>query len=361
MKRHLAGGDMNRTMLLNAAVALGFVAATVAPSLLAIGCTGASDTSAFAVRGSSTVAVTPTSGKPLRPLGPLNRQLPAGLHALDLVALNPANTGPALSRRKPTVLNGGWVAYATAAPADQPSYYGWSGSDVFITRPGGQPKLVAGRGSRGEIWNVCPAFSPNGRMLAFGRRTTHGRTIRVVGVGSDGTIGPPRITLAVPQINELAPCPKWSADSSRIAYVDTRQKLVVRGLDGSRQPRRVGDPRLGDFNQDDSPAVGPSGLLVARRESASASGMGCVFVVSRSNGSHTRVISDQPCSYAIGGWSPDGRKLLVMRDVGGGFTMRAVSVDAPFTSTPIATNVPVNNARSWPGYGDVSWQPIPRR
>jgi hypothetical protein len=170
MKKHVAGGDMNRTMLLNAAVALGFVAATVAASLLAIGCTGASDTSAFAVRGSSTVAVTTTSGKPLRPLGRLNRQLPAGLHALDLVALDPANTGPALSRRKPTVLNGEWVAYATAAPGDQPRYHGWFGSDVFITRPGSQPKLVARRGRRGEIWNVCPAFSPNGRMLAFGSR-----------------------------------------------------------------------------------------------------------------------------------------------------------------------------------------------
>jgi hypothetical protein len=41
--------------------------------------------------------------------------------------------------------------------------------------------------------------------------------------------------------------------------------------------------------------------------------------------------------------------------------MRAVSVNAPFTSTPIAINVRVNHARSWPGYGDVSWQPISRR
>ena len=48
-----------------------------------------------------------------------------------------------------------------------------------------------------------------------------------------------------------------------------------------------------------------------------------------------------------------------MRDVGGGFTMRAVSVDAPFVWTTVVDYVVVNNARSWPGYGDVSWQPIP--
>jgi hypothetical protein len=47
----------------------------------------------------------------------------------------------------------------------------------------------------------------------------------------------------------------------------------------------------------------------------------------------------------------------VMRDVGGGFAMRAVSVEAPFASTFVA-DARVNNARSWPGYGDVSWQPI---
>jgi len=50
-----------------------------------------------------------------------------------------------------------------------------------------------------------------------------------------------------------------------------------------------------------------------------------------------------------------------MSDVGGnGFMMRAVSVDPPFTSMLIVDFVPVNNARSWPAYGDVSWQPAPQ-
>ena len=59
-------------------------------------------------------------------------------------------------------------------------------------------------------------------------------------------------------------------------------------------------------------------------------------------------------------WSPDGRKLLVMQDVGGvNFTMFAVSVDAPFESVPVVEMVRVNHARSWPGRYDVSWQPRP--
>jgi Tol biopolymer transport system component len=291
----------------------------------------------------------------------------SAIAALSLIVLSSAVASGALTQplspghRQPRdhVRNGEWIAYATAAPGDHQRYYGWSGSDVFITRPGGQPKLVAGRGTRREIWNVCPVFSPNGRMLAFGRRTPHGQTIRVLGIASHGRIGPPRITLAVPDVSQHAGCPKWSANSSRLAYLDTRGKIIVRGLDGSRQPRRAGDPRLGDFNQSDRPAVGPGGYLVARLESLNLSPPGCTVVVSRPDGSNKRVIADQ-CGYAIGGWSPNGRKLLVMRDVGGGFSIRAVSVEPPYASKTVVAYVRVNNARSWPHYGDVSWQPLPR-
>jgi len=38
----------------------------------------------------------------------------------------------------------------------------------------------------------------------------------------------------------------------------------------------------------------------------------------------------------------------------------AFSVNAPFTATPIVVGVRVNNPRSWPGYGDVSWQHVLR-
>ena len=243
-----------------------------------------------------------------------------------------------------------------------PSYYGGKGSDVFVTEGERSPDpRRLNRPGDLQSRNVCPVFSPDGTKLAFGRRAPHRRTIRVVGLASHGRIGPPTLALAVPHISLRAPCPKWSADGSRLAYLDTRHKVVVRGLDGSRQPRRAGDPRLRDFNRSDGPAVGPGGHLVARREALNVNALLCGLVVSRPDGSNRRVISDQPCSYAIGGWSPDGHKLLVMRDIGGGFAMRAVSVNAPYTATTVAAYVRVNNARSWPSYGDVSWQPIPRR
>ena len=49
-----------------------------------------------------------------------------------------------------------------------------------------------------------------------------------------------------------------------------------------------------------------------------------------------------------------------MYDVSGrDFTMFAVSVRAPFTMVPVVERVRVNHGRSWPGRGDVSWQPRP--
>jgi hypothetical protein len=96
--------------------------------------------------------------------------------------------------------------------------------------------------------------------------------------------------------------------------------------------------------------VSPTGDLIARPGPDGT-------IVSRPDGSDQRVIKGS--YYASGGWSPDGRKLLFMQDVGGGFTMSAVSVDAPFTAPTVVPYTRVNNARSWPGYGDVSWQPAP--
>src|SRR5690349_14646342 len=61
---------------------------------------------------------------------------------------------PAAAEMGPVVRNGDWIAYATA-PASGDNRGGLVGSDVYITRAGGRPRLVAGRGS-GKIWNVCP-------------------------------------------------------------------------------------------------------------------------------------------------------------------------------------------------------------
>jgi Tol biopolymer transport system component len=258
--------------------------------------------------------------------------------------------------------NGGWIAFAThergVGDTSNPQYR--SGSDVFVTSIGRRPKLVAGRGSHDAIWNECPTFSPNGRMLAFARVTgtqswkagTVRSTIVVVRIATRGPMRAGRLVLKVPH-GALA-CPRWSGNSSRLAYLD-RGKVVILGLDGSGRHRAKGDPTIRDFRTSGNKIVSPTGELIARLGDSS-------IIISRPDGTTRNTIPDNlegyP-SYAIAGWSPDGRKLLLMKDVGGGFQMRAVSVDSPFASETVVSYVRVNGERSWPGYGDVSWQPDP--
>jgi hypothetical protein len=190
-------------------------------------------------------------------------------------------------------------------------------------------------------------------MLAFARKAPGGSSIVVVGASMrDGELSTTRAVLKV--LGRRARCPRWSSNSARLAYIDGSGKVVVRGLHGLRRRWAKRDPKIHDFVQNKPELISSTGKLVASLSDSR-------IVVSRPDGSQRRVIQDYPPSYAIAGWSPDGRKLLVMRDVGGGFMMRAVSVEAPFDSTSLFAYVRVNNERSWPGYGDVSWQPIPRR
>lgn len=283
----------------------------------------------------------------------------------DAVAAVPKRTlasslaGSATRDSALTVRNGDWIAYSTVphgnqAPRDGPDYL--TGSDVFLVRQGHEPILVAGRGD-GETWNVCPAFSPDGTKLAFSTKSQGRLSVSVVRMTRAGVSAAGRVDLDVIGRGN-APCPMWSTDGSRLTYVRAG-KVVVRGLDGSTRRARAADPVRADFRARYADSLtSPAGDLVARREDPA-----CVVIVERPDGSGRRALQVGPagqtiCPYAVAAWSPDGRRLLVMFDTSGrNFTMIAVAVNAPFKQVPIVEGVRVNHARSWPGRGDVSWQP----
>jgi WD40-like Beta Propeller Repeat len=267
--------------------------------------------------------------------------------------------------RAETPRNGVWIAYSTAPAGNQTCCSGpLSGSDIFVVQPGLAPKLVAGRGS-GSIWNVCPAFSPNGRLLAFGHKSPRGASIDVVAVSRYGTVVRHRIVRMTSKARgTYASCPMWSADGKRLAYLDTGGKVVVMTLDGAPRLPRAGDPVAKDFarlvesSPDGNTLVSPDGALVARNGPVRG------LVVRRRDGSRERVI-DPGCNCWIAGWSPDSRTLLLMDDTDGThFTLIAVPVNAPAKAFRVVVGVEVNHPRlqhvgPWPGHGDVSWQPKP--
>jgi hypothetical protein len=255
----------------------------------------------------------------------------------------------------PSIAANGWIAYSTdrqPAPGHTSANAHTDGSDIYLVRAGVAPRLIASR-EGGKIWNVCPAFSPDGLRLAYGVDAEERRSVIVDGVDGNGSITA-TIRLPVPGVG-LAVCPRWSSDGTHVGYLDG--SVVVRGLDGSTLAAGPGDPKITDFTQP-STLLSPQGDRIAWLECNQQGGVVEVAPPPDRLGAHAIPLTTG-CPYALPTWSPDGHQVLVMQDVSGiDFTMLAVGVDSPYEVDTIVSFVHRNSSRDWPGWGDVSWQPL---
>jgi hypothetical protein len=280
----------------------------------------------------------------------------------------------------------GWIAFSTQPgfPEAMHECCG-SGGDIYLVREGIASRLIVSRGSANTS-NVCPAFSPDGRTLVYGHRDGGSRALILLAVHADGSVSE-TARLDVPEGSNV-PCPRWSTDGTRLAYLDGLSRdgvplghpasVVVRGLDGSTVVPGPTDPNLDDLSRTSSftdsatPLKSPSGDWAVL-----ADGRG--VIIERPDGSDARVLLtpegfaallSDPGSlapYSIPAWSPDGRFVLAMGEaaanapgvVGGpGFTLAAILVDSPAQSLVLAHDVAINSASNWPVRGDSSWQPV---
>ena len=270
----------------------------------------------------------------------------------------PADQLPTTTPLPATALGNGWIAFSTQPGGAQNLGTDWDrGGDIYLVRAGDLPRLIVGRGEA-KITNVCPTFSPNGSKLAYGERAGSDSALVVLSVDLNGSVE--ELTRIDAGAGETAPCPRWSQDGERLAYLAGQVRGVVRGLDGSTLEPRDEDPTDAELRATipaSNPLDGvmalrsPDGALVARLER-------CLITVANTDGSERREISRSSCDYAVAGWSPDGRYILVMTDGGMDAQMTAIAVEEPFESIVLVASIPVNGARSWPGFGDVSWQPV---
>lgn len=274
------------------------------------------------------------------------------------VTLPPGAVSGPIASLAPLHVSNGWIAYSTDGPKPGATD-STQGSDLYLVREGGQPTLVAGR-EGGATRNSCPAFSPDGTRLAYGVVASAGWPAIVVrGVNAAGATG--EITRITVPGTGLPPCVRWSADGRRLAYLDGGTEVVV-GLDGSSSAPARGDPSPADLASPtdgvvQAPLRSPSGAWVASVRGGGDTGA-CQLVVGRPDGTHAHALAISFCPYAIAAWSPDGTRILLMEDVSGtDFTMHEVDIGTGAQSVVVST-VRTNGARSWPGQGDVSWQPV---
>jgi TolB protein len=158
-----------------------------------------------------------------------------------------------------------------------------------------------------------PAWSPDGKHIAFHGRRSGSTESGVYVVGSDGSdarlVSAPGIGYGEDRF-----WPRWSLDSTRLAYAivppqGAEADIVVVGVDGTAEQVIV----PGDTTQDLDPVWSPDGSRIAFRRHVSGANDESwwdTYVWDASDGSITRV--DLPASY--GGpaqWSPDGARLIV--------------------------------------------------
>jgi Tol biopolymer transport system component len=144
------------------------------------------------------------------------------------------------------VVTNGLVA-AAANPWDFGSGYN---ADIYLLRDGQPEPLRPTIGAAGDgLAQQCPAFSPDGRFLAYGQARGSGpgasldhvgwdvsdRAIVVVEIAPDGTASAPRLTLPIASRGSMV-CPAWSPDGNRLAFrVD--DGLWIVGRDGGAARR----------------------------------------------------------------------------------------------------------------------------
>lgn len=106
-----------------------------------------------------------------------------------------------------TVAANGWIAFTVEGSGGN--------DDIWLTALDQDPRRVIGTDAD-TVDELCPAFSPDGRRLGYGRVEGQNAALAIVDVDTDGRVSDP-VTIEVGD-GLPPPCPVWSADGGQIAF-----------------------------------------------------------------------------------------------------------------------------------------------
>jgi Tol biopolymer transport system component len=189
--------------------------------------------------------------------------------------------------------------------------------DLAVVAPGERSRDL-GRHEQEDLeeWDLDGVWSPSGDLVAFTRRLGlgHADYLYVSGVGGSGQ----RRLSPAGEVHDVSPT--WSPDGRRIAFVASDGISVVDD-DGSNRRLLVRGP-----GRASSPRWSPDGALIAFELRESSRFRTSLFVV-RPDGTELRRIAPES-DYELGGWSPDSSRLLAVDGTaGGGDRMLLVRAD----------------------------------
>jgi Tol biopolymer transport system component len=184
----------------------------------------------------------------------------------------------------------------------------------------------------GLFYEVDPAWSPDGRRIAFSSKRS-GRS-EIYAVRADGT-GTRRLTSGPGEQTE----PTWSPDGRRIAFAaGPVEHIEVMRTDGTRAHRVTGD------NGEIEPAWSPAGGWIAYVRKSSVLPIREIWVV-HPDGTGKRQLTSLGASASRPAWSPDGRRIAFADDDRGTFGIYTIGIDGKglrrVTSSPADAFEPV--------------------
>ena len=190
---------------------------------------------------------------------------------------------------------------------------------VFGMRAGGkgEHRLTKKKGdpatAEGLFFQVGPAWSPDGRLIAFSSRREGKGHIYVM--NADGT-GTRRITSG--RQDDLDP--SWSPDGRRIVFAREGALFVVSARGGKAT-------RLGrDPGNATDPAWSPDGTLIAHSYRQPGSAIREMWLI-RPDGTGRRQLTTLKAVSVAPAWSPDGSRIAFATDADGSYDISTIGVD----------------------------------
>jgi serine/threonine protein kinase len=204
--------------------------------------------------------------------------------------------------------------------------------DIYQRRVNGETSFNLTEDSRAD--DTAPAFSPDGRQIAF-RSEREGGGIFLMGATGE----------SVRRLTDFGYYPAWSPDGKSIAYTsaDFDDPLALMGPSSELWVIEVasGEKRLVTAKQVRQPQWSPHGYRIAYW--SAVGGQRDLWSIAPDGGSVARVTDDVQVDWNPV-WSPDGRYLYFSSDRGGAFNLwrvRADEASGKSLGTPEAVTVGV--------------------
>ncbi len=176
----------------------------------------------------------------------------------------------------------------------------------------GETGLCGGGGSDG-VYDMQPAWSPDGTKIAFIHQIYGDNSAYVTNVDGTGSY----TQLTHPEYAESPYDLAWSPDGQKIAYADAPGSiLVMDAADGSNKKLVM---RNGE-----APAWSPDGTKIAFQ--SNRDGNYEIYVMNADGSNPTRLTND-PRSDLEPDWSPDGTKIVFASNRDGSFQIYVMSAD----------------------------------